>query len=751
VRWGVWPGVTASAVLLGCALVLRGDIRTWALVLAVVILLVTLFAIDRRQAVHERNTTDGRISGQVVQLRDNSGSIILGQSQTAVVELPGDTSVFTGRQVEMDRLTNAVVSAGQQRCPAVVVVHGPVGIGKTALAIRAAHRLAAWCDYCRFVDLGAEPASAQGQGRSEDALARLLADPAVGARQPGSAEGIRALWRNQLSGRRVLLVLDNVHSPDQVLDLLPEHHDYRALAVLVTSRTPHERLGQALNALHMRLEPLLPDDALSLLRRCAGRGFAGTDLAAARDLVRRCGYLPLSIRVYGARLHIESPGSSIARLLREEPGGSDSTAVFIQAYHQLPAAARHLVRHLGVHPGPDFDAGAAAALAGRSADETGESLAVLVDRALIIQDGGRYRMHDQFRLDVAPFPLLDEAGHEPGQDAPLYRLLHHYRQAAVTVATPVEPLLTRHSRPATTRTAHVPDPGRKTAALAWFKAERANVIACLRRATGNAGLADAMVALTDAVAGFLRHEGPWETAVDLHAAAATAATNPRDRAVALNDLSIANRLLARYDPALSCLERAYEAASGLADQHDAALGHGNSRNELGKVTNLLGRHSQSVKALEEALACYRQVGDTIGIANAAKNLGDTCYRLDERDRARKYFHQAVAGYTALRDELGLAEVHNHLGWLYLHGDDQPALALREFRAAQGFAAGHSPLEQGRAAEGVASCLMDLDLGEATRWVREAITNYKSIGATSDLDRALLLLRTLSVQSGQHTG
>lgn len=750
-RWAAVGGASAAA-LAGLSLAFLSDTRAWGLILAVMVLLGALL-IGQRRAVNVRNTASGSISGQMVQLRDNSGSITLRTQPEPFVRIPGDTAVFTGRREEVALVSNVVISAGQQPCPAVLVVHGPVGVGKTALVVRVAHQLSAWCDYCLFVDLGAEPPPGRMRGRSEDALARLLADPAVGVRQPGSAHGIRALWRDQLSGRRVLLVLDNVRSAEQVLDLLPDQHVCRVLAVLVTSRTPHERLRRILNADHLKLGGLPADDALRLLHRCAGRTLSDSEQIAASELIRRCAFLPLSICVYGARLHTDGPALTITQLLTHmgdaAADGHDSTAVFIQAYHQLPATARHMLRHLGVHPGPDFDVSAAAALAGRATGETQKSLAVLVDRALITQDGNRYRMHEQFRHDVARFPLLDpnDAAREPDHAASLHRLLYRYQQAATAIITPIEPLLTRHSRPGTVP-AHAPDPSQKTAALAWFKSERANVIACLRHVAGNAGLADAMVALTDAVAGFLRHEGPWETAVELHTAAAEAATTPRDRAVALNDLGIANRLLARYEIALSKLEYAYEATSGLANERDILLGQANAKNEQGKVANLQGRYPQSLTALQEALDSYQRIEDTIGIANAAKNLGDTCYQLGDHDRAREYFHQAMTCYFALNDELGLAEVHNHLGSLYLRGDALPEKALREFRTAQGFAAAHSPLEQGRAAEGIASCLITFDIEEAIRYLTEAIYNYKRIGATSDLDRVLPLLHTLNTCRGR---
>jgi tetratricopeptide (TPR) repeat protein len=324
---------------------------------------------------------------------------------------------------------------------------------------------------------------------------------------------------------------------------------------------------------------------------------------------------------------------------------------------------------------------------------------------------------------------------DSGPDLALYRLLCHYRRTALAVAEPVEPLLTRHRRPGVALSC-APDPRRRASALAWFKAERANVLACLRVANGRTALDGEVVSLIDAVAGFLRHEGPWETAAELHGTAARLAARlhrPRDHAVALNDLGIVNRLLGHHDAADATLEEAYRAIGDLAgelDEDDVRIGKANARNEQGKVANLRAACGRSRVVLEEALELYRSAGDTMGTANAEKNLGVTWYRLGNRVRAHEHFQEALDHYAALDDQLGMAEVHNHRGFLFLDGGDVTD-ALVEFRTAQQFAPTHSLLERARALEGVAACLRaagDDDL--AARYLREAIAGYDGIGAVA---------------------
>jgi tetratricopeptide (TPR) repeat protein len=743
-RWLVVGGVVGACVVV---VALPADVRIWGL-LAVVVAAVLVVVVSRpAREVH--NQAAGVEAGQVVQV-GNAGTIVVGRSMSAgrlpVSRLPGCTSFFTGRGDELDSLSRAV-DALERSGRVVHVLHGPEGIGKTELALRFAHQMEWAFDQRLFLDLAG---TADGvPQRPEDALAQVLADPDVGARQTGSAAGLRSLWRARLAESRVLLVLDNVRSADQVVGLLPERRDCAFLVVLVVSRSPQEHLCAALGADHLELDAFPADDAVTLLRRCSGRVLSDGERVSARELVRRCRYSPLEIRLYGARLRTEA--LSVDGLLAEvpdsgEPHEEPSTPGFAQAYHRLDATARHVLRHVGVHPGPDFDAGAAGALAVRKPGEVREALCALEERALITRDGDRYRLHERFQRTVAGFPLLDGAPAESDPDLALYRLLCHYRRTALEVAAPVEPLLTRHRRPG------VPpggtfDPEQRASALAWFKAERANVLACLRVAAGRTFLDGAVVSLIDAVAGFLRHEGPWETAAQLHGTAARLAARqhrPRDYAVALNDLGIINRLLGHYDATDAILEEAYRTISDLAgdlDEDDVRIGKANARNEQGKVANLRGASGRSREVLEEALDLYRSAGDTMGTANAEKNLGVTWYQLGNRVRAHGHFQEALDHYAALDDQLGMAEVHNHRGFLFLDAGDVTA-ALAEFRTAQEFAPTHSLLERARALEGLAACShASGDDDFAARYLREAIAGYDGIGAMAKAQELTLLRRT----------
>ncbi|WNV88705.1 tetratricopeptide repeat protein [Umezawaea sp. Da 62-37] len=747
-RWVVVGGGVVACVAL---LALPSNARVWGLL--VVLLAVVALVFGRRPVREVRNDVAEVVAGRIVQVGVLNAPLVVGRSEPAN-RLPGYTKVFTGRSAELNGLLLAITWALERPGPVVHVVHGPAGIGKTELVLRFGHLMGDWFDWPLYLDVGGAE-----DGTPEDDLAQLLADPDVGARQSGSAAGLRSLWRSRVAGSRVLLVLDNVDSAEQVLRLLPDRRDCPFLVVLVVSRSPHDELRARVDAQHLELGAFPSEDAVTLLRRCSGRELSDDERVSARELVRRCRYSPQEIRLHGARLHTEalSVGGLLAQVPDPVEEGDRPTPAFEQAYDRIGPAARHLLRHLALHPGPDFDAAAAGALAGREEAEVREALAVLEEGVLIARDGDRYRLHERFQRTVAGFPLLDVDGSTPeaDHDVALRRLLCHYRREAVAVAAPVEPLLTRHRRPGADRSG-VPDPELRARALAWFKSERANVLACLRVARGRERLDDGVVSLTDAIAGFLRHEGPWETAVELHTAAAELALglhSPRDHAVALNDLGIVNRLLGRYEVAYSTLERAYRAIGGLAGElpeDDVRIGRGNARNEQGKVANLRSvepfgstwrRRSRVV--LEEALELYRGAGDTIGVANAEKNLGVTWYQLDNRVRAHEHFQEALDHYAELDDHLGLAEVHNHRGFLFLESGDV-ADASREFRTAQAFAPTHSLLEGARALEGVGRCLLgagDRELGSG--YLREAVAGYGGLGDVGKAQELTVLLRATS--------
>lgn len=343
--------------------------------------------------------------------------------------LPPDTGDFTGRQPELAAITEAL--AGRQhlagaRSPGatgtavpVAALTGQGGVGKTALAVHAAHRLAGrYPDGQLFAALaGTQPVPAG----PDEVLARFLralgvAETAV----PGSGEERAALFRSLLAGRRMLVVLDEAADEAQVRPLLP---GTSGSAVVVTSRA---RLGGLPGACHVDLAPLPPGDGYRLLARIAGPERVASSPGAARELVELCAGLPLALRIAGSRLasrphwNIEDLTGRLAderiRLDMLRYRDLEMRASFAVSYRGLGPAGQRLFRLLGSLEAPDVARSTAAALLGTSPAEADELLEVLADARLLkvtgpAEDGQRrYRFHDLVRLYARELAEAEQSG-----------------------------------------------------------------------------------------------------------------------------------------------------------------------------------------------------------------------------------------------------------------------------------------------------------------------------------------------------
>ncbi|MEV5891752.1 AfsR/SARP family transcriptional regulator [Nonomuraea fuscirosea] len=315
-------------------------------------------------------------------------------------DLPGDIPDFVGRSAELERLLSWPYRDGPGG--RILTIDGMAGAGKTALAVRAAHRVAdRYPDARLFLDLhghtaGREPIE---PAAALDVLLRAVGVP--GDRVPARVEERTAMWRAELAGRRVLLVLDNAASAAQVRPLLPGDGSL----VLVTGR---RRLTDLDAADTLSLDVLSPADAGALLVRLAGEPRAAAEAGAVADVVKSCGYLPLAVRIVGSRLRGRRAWSIgyLARRLRESwPGleefvtGDRSVAgALTLSYERLAPDERHLLRLLSLLPPTSVDACMAAALADVGVDWAERLLEGLFDVHLIEQCGpGRYHLHELVR------------------------------------------------------------------------------------------------------------------------------------------------------------------------------------------------------------------------------------------------------------------------------------------------------------------------------------------------------------------
>ena len=442
-----------------------------------------------------------------------------GQPAVALRTLPRDTAAFTGRTGELDRLVAAVCETGTTG--GVIGIHavdGMAGIGKTAFAVHAAHQLAArFPDGQIFLRLHAHTAGQRPVDPAE-ALATLLLTTGVAPQQiPPGLEARSAAWRGHLAGKKMLLVLDDAAGSDQVRPLLPGS---AGCLVLVTSR---RRLTALEEAAPVSLGTLPPGQAADLFVRLAGRpGLQPADAAVA-EVARLCGYLPLAIRLVAAGLR-HHPAWTVTDLAAELATARDRlaalqaedvsvAAAFDLSYQDLTAGQQRLFRRLGLHPGTDIDAYAAAALDDAGLRATRRRLGELHDQNLIGEPArGRYRLHDLLREYARARAAADDAA---DSQAATGRLLDYYLHTAVTAGQHVawRPSITGPPPPGPAP-ACAPELRTTDEAIAWLGTERANLHACVGYAAAHGHLVHA-VRIPMAMSGFLHTQGHWTEAVTL--------------------------------------------------------------------------------------------------------------------------------------------------------------------------------------------------------------------------------------------
>jgi tetratricopeptide (TPR) repeat protein/transcriptional regulator with XRE-family HTH domain len=583
--------------------------------------------------------------------------------------LPRDIASFTGREPEIESVLRAVAGVGAGGVIDICAIDGMAGIGKTALAVHAAHRLAGgFPDGQVFLPLHGHTPGQQPVDPA-DALASLLQAAGIPAQLiPDGLEPRAWLWRDRLAGRRMLLVLDNAASSGQVAPLLPGDG---GCLVLVTSR---RHLGDLPGAVTpVLLDVLTPEQAAQMFTRLAPRA-AGSPGEVA-EVVRLAGFLPLAISLL-ARLFARHQSWTLADLAAETRAGlltltaeHDSVAAaFDVSYRHLDPARQRMFRLLGLHPGTTTDGYAAAALAGTSLQEAAALLDGLHAEGLLAETGHRrYGMHDLLRRYAR-----DHAAAGPAENArqALERLLDYYQYTAARA----DARLARQARPGPSPAAPAgllaaPDLNDDSQALAWARADRASLLACLDHAAAT-GQHARVIALTAALAEFLRHDGPWADAITRHAAAVQAAQRVGDRlgqANALHELGQVRWHTGDYPAAAQAQEQALAIYRDLGSR----LGQANALNYLGHVRLHTSDYPAAAQALEQALAIYRDLGDPRGQANTLHELGDVRRHTGDYPGAAQAQEQALAIYRDLGSRLGQANALNYLGGVRRHTGDYP--------------------------------------------------------------------------------
>jgi tetratricopeptide (TPR) repeat protein/transcriptional regulator with XRE-family HTH domain len=592
--------------------------------------------------------------------------------------LPRDIASFTGRQAELAQLMGTLASmAANGRVVGIHAIGGMAGVGKTALAVHAAHRLAGnFPDGQIFLPLhGHTPG--QRPVDPADALASLLLTAGVPAAQiPPGVEVRTALWRDRLAGMQLLLVLDDAASSEQVRPLLP---GTGGSLVLVTSR---RHLTALEDAIAISLDTLPPHEAAGLLAGLAGRpGLSAADPAVA-EITRLCGFLPLAIGMVARQLH-HHPAWSLAGRAAEPASARDRlelmaaenlsvAAAFDLSYANLSPDEQRLFRRRGLHPGTDIDAFAAAALDGVRLAVTRRGLEALYDQYLLAEPAqGRYLMHDLVREHARA--LADHLEPDGDRDQATARLLDYYQHtAALADALLARQAGTAPGPAAGTIPAAVPALADREQAMAWVRAERASLLACLDHAT-RTGQHARIIALTVGLAALLRYDGPWAEALTRHAIALRSAQHLGDRpgqAGALHNLGHVRRLTGDLAGAAVALEETLGIYRDLSDR----LGQAHALTGLGRVRELTGDYPRAAQDLQEALGIFADLGDRLGQADALLCLGDVRRMTGDYPAAAQDLQEALSIYRDHGHRLGQANALLYLGNVRRLTGDYPAAA-----------------------------------------------------------------------------
>lgn len=577
--------------------------------------------------------------------------------------LPADV-VWVGRQAELDRLTGTLTDSGApSSVVALEAIDGMAGIGKTSLAVHAAHQLYDhYPDGRIFLDLRGH-APLQAPLTPVEALTdllRQLGTPKSGI--PQDLSGLTALWRTTVRHRRLVVILDDAAGPEQVRPLLP---GASPALVIITSR---HRLTGLPGVRPISLDVLPGDDAIALFQSLVGRGRApGREDTA--HIVRLCGHIPLAIEITASRL-LSRPSWSVAdlidrfnraggRLPEIRDGHREMTQAFAVSYDALAPTRQRAFRRLGLHLGSEFGTEAAAALTGLPLQETERVLEELLACHLITEPSPhRYRLHDLLR-EYARI-VAAEDGEDTNRQA-VRRLLRHYLLAADRAD--------RQAFPSRSRITVDGGPGPRTAGPApladpqqWFITEGSNLLAALEYVRTE-GTDRELAVLTHTLAGFLDSEGYLATAEPLLTHAVDhwrAAGDHGAHARALLDLCAVATHTADYERALRAAGTALALARELRDEEIEA----EALHQLSIPYWYTARYSEALRHQWRALQLRMKTGDRHQQARSLNLLGMTSLSVERHKESLKYFLEALSRFREVNDPRGQIRTLNNLAELY---------------------------------------------------------------------------------------
>jgi DNA-binding SARP family transcriptional activator len=582
-------------------------------------------------------------------------------------QLPPDIPGFVGRDSELARLDALLDPAAGHT---VAVISGTPGVGKTSLAVHWGQRVRdRFPDGQLYANLHgfdpAQPASATAVVRQF--LAALHVPP---HRVPADHDALVGLYRSELAGRRLLVVLDNARDAEQVRPLLPGSS---GCLVVVTSRHHLVSLVAVEEAYPVVLDTLSRPYARQLLAIRLGRDRVDAEPDAADDIVDRCVRLPLALAVAAARAatrpglplaavaaQLEDPGVDLGAF-RGEDAATDLSTVFSWSYRALSRPAARMFRLLGSHPGPELSAPTAASLAGVPLAAARTALDELIGAHLLTEHvPGRYGCHDLLRAYAHQLAAIEDD--EQQRRAARYRILDHYLHTAYwadrLIARQREPISLSPPQPGTTPE----ELGDQARALVWLTTEH-QVLLAAAAYSGWVGLDAHAWQLTWALETYLQRQGYWHEQLACQGSALEAARRLRDptaEAHAHRGLGNAHARLGHIDQARTHYLEAYQRFTGLRDP----VAQARVQLNLGLLAEAQSEHETAIHHAKRALRLFKRAGDRVGQANTLNAIGFRYALLGEYRRALTYCRRALRLDRELGDPRDEAAAWGSLGYIH---------------------------------------------------------------------------------------
>jgi DNA-binding SARP family transcriptional activator/tetratricopeptide (TPR) repeat protein len=549
-------------------------------------------------------------------------------------QLPASPRHFVGRGAELAALSGLIAAAAGTgdaepgAATAVAAICGMPGVGKTALAVHWAHRVAGlFPDGQLYGNLrGFDPT---GEPVPAHAAVRIFLDGlgVLAEGIPHSCDAQTALYRSMLAGKRMLVLIDNARDEQQVRPLLPGS---RGCLVVVTSRNRLTGLVAVNGACALNLGVLSDAESRDLLERRLGAGRVGAEAGAARQIIRQCGGLPLALNIVAARAAgcPEAPLGALAGEMTQplwRPGPadgdamSDLAAVFSWSYRALGGPTARMFRLLSLHPGPDISLAAATSLASAPPSQVRRDLTALTAASMLAEDGvGRFSLHDLLRVYAAE--KAAECDNADQCDAAVRRMLDHYlhtaERANSVLYRSADPLVLAAAAPGVQPEQFADH----KQALAWFTAECQVLLAVTRASSAVAHYA---CELPRAISRFLRRQSRWQDEI------------------AMQTLTLEL------------------AAAGRCDQ----LAHqAHAYRCIGAGFDLAGQHEQAARALNQGLGLFRQLGDTVNQARLHFSLGRVFQGQGQPGQAMACARTALVLFETAGHRPGQALALDGIGW-----------------------------------------------------------------------------------------